>query len=97
MDGTVRIGTVSDVNSADRTARVHFPDVDIMSDWLKVIYRPPFIPRTESASGGSGEAEFAEHTHDIKVVEWLPDVGDPVLCLFVEGFNGDGYILGALK
>ena len=35
MDGTVRIGTVSDVNADERTARIYFPDVDMMSGFLK--------------------------------------------------------------
>lgn len=96
MEGSVRIGTVSDVNKSNRTVRVHFPDVGIISGWLKVIYRPPYIPKTEKTAKGEGEESFAEHLHDINVVEWMPGVGTAVLCLFVEGFNGDGYVLGAL-
>lgn len=96
MDGMVRVGTVSDVNKSNRTVRVHFPDVDIISGWLKVIYRPPYIPKSETAVGGEGEEAFAEHYHDITVIEWMPDVGATVLCLFNESFNGDGYVLGAL-
>lgn len=93
----VRVGTVSDVNKNERTARVHFPDVDIVSGWLKVIYRPPYIPQTEKTSGGEGEEAFAEHLHEIKVIEWMPEIGDTVLCLYTEGFNSDGYVLGAIK
>lgn len=93
----VRVGKVSDVKKTERTARVHFPDVDIISGWLKVIYRPPYIPRTEKTSGGEGEEAFAEHLHEITVIEWMPNVGDTVLCLYADGFNSDGYVLGAIR
>lgn len=96
MNGTVRVGTVSDIDRGRRTVRVHFPDVDIMSGWLKVVYRPPYIPETEKAEGGEGEEAFAEHAHAVVVADWLPHVGATVLCLFSDGFNGDGYVLGAL-
>ena len=45
MDDIVRVGEVTEVKTSDRTVRVHFPDVDIVSDWLKVLRTPPFIPK----------------------------------------------------
>lgn len=92
----LRIGTVSDVNGSNRTVRVHFPDVDIVSGWLIVIYRPMHISETQAASGGSGEAAFASHSHGISASEWMPSVGDNVLCIYGDGFSSDGYVLGAL-
>lgn len=32
-----RIGTVSDIDTDGRRVRVYFPDVDIVSGWLKVV------------------------------------------------------------
>ena len=92
----LRIGIVSEVNGSDRTARVRFLDVDIVSGWLKIIYRPMRISGTQAVSGGSGEAAFASHSHPVSASEWMPSVGDNVLCIYGDGFSSDGYVLGAL-
>ena len=71
LKNIVRTGRVSSVNAGNRTARVTFEDKGqspLVSGELKVIKNPPFIPakgaaqRTESESGGSGEAAFADHS-----------------------------------
>lgn len=98
----IRIGKVNSVNAELRQVRVYFEDVQIMSGWLKVVKNPPFIPapgteqKTEATSGGSGDSSFASHNHSIIVSPWLPAVGETVLCIYNEGFNNDGYVLGAL-
>ena len=95
-EGIVRKGKVSSVNVQTREVRVYFPDDDFVSGWLKVLKNSPFIPRTEETSGGSGEASFASHSHNITIEPWLPSVDDVVICIYENGFNGDGYVLGAL-
>ena len=100
----VRTGWVSSVNAADRTARVTFKDMGttFVSGPLKVIKNPPFIPakgaaqRTESESGGSGEAAFAAHSHAVKIAPWLPSPGDYVLCLYIPTDDGDGFVIGGI-
>lgn len=44
IEGMVRVGTVSSVNESARTARVFFPDVEIMSGELKITKFPPLTP-----------------------------------------------------
>lgn len=63
-----------------RQVRVFFPDVGIMSGWLTVLKRKPTV---------TGEAT-------VSLAEWMPAIGDSVLCLYVSGFNADGYVLGGL-
>lgn len=98
----LRIGKVTSIDVQNRTVRVLFPDVNIVSGWLKVIKSPPFIPKkgteqcTEKESGGSGESAFSSHSHKVKISPWIPDIGDTVLCIYNSGFNDDGYVLGAL-
>lgn len=98
----IRKGKVSSVNAKTREVRVFFPDDNFMSGWLKVLKNPPFIPapgveqKTEIASGGSGENAFAPHSHKVAITPWLPDIDDIVLCIYETGFNGNGYVLGAL-
>lgn len=84
LKNIVRTGRVSSVNAGNRTARVTFEDKGqspLVSGELKVIKNPPFIPakgaaqRTESESGGSGEAAFAAHSHAVKIAPWLPSAG----------------------
>ena len=96
----LRIGIVQDIKG-DRV-RVYFSADGIMSGWLKVIKRLPSIPakdveqRTETASGGSGYSAFAEHSHKLNILPWMPSINDTVLCIYDTSFNGDGYVLGAL-
>ena len=37
----------------------------------------------------------------LKVVQngtgWMPDIGKAVLCLYLSGFNADGYVLGGTE
>lgn len=100
----VRVGTVSSVNKPERTAKVIFQDrcSTFVSGDLKVIKSPPFIPekdvlqRTEYESGGSGEASFENHKHDLIITPWLPDIGETVLCLYLGCEGGDGFVLGGI-
>jgi len=36
------------------------------------------------------------HDHDTNIEYWLPDVNDRVLCLYLPGFNADGFVLGVI-
>lgn len=104
----VRVGTVSSVYPDSRTARVAFFDKQdtegkpLISGPLKVIQNPPFIPangttqQTQSKGGGSGEAAYEEHTHELIIRPWLPCVGQFVLCLFLPNGESDGFILGGI-
>ncbi len=102
-EGRLRVGIVTDADLPKRRVRVHFEDVDIVSDWLKVISSPPFIPkkdvpqRTELKGGGSGDNAFEEHQHDVIIKPWFPDVNDTVLCIFDSGFSPTGYVLGRIE
>ncbi len=105
LKNIVRTGRVSSVNAGNRTARVTFEDKGqspLVSGELKVIKNPPFIPakgaaqRTESESGGSGEAAFAAHSHAVKIATWLPSPGDYVLCLYIPTDDGDGFVIGGI-
>lgn len=101
-----RIGKVSDVKLTERLVRVYFKDVGITSGWLKVIKSAPYIPQKgikqeteaqEISREVVGTAkEFERHTHEVRISPWLPDVGDYVVCLYNEGFNEDGIVIGGL-
>lgn len=97
-----RIGKVSDIKSSDRLVRVRFEDVGIVSGWLKVINSPPFVPTkrgetgVEEKSDGSGKADFEEYSKKVILSSWFPAVGDSVVCLYNDGFNEDGIVIGGL-
>lgn len=84
-------------------ARVWFEAMGIESGWMPVLITNGFIPdydvpqRTEYAAGGSGDAAFASHKHDLTVKPWMPKVNETVLVLYVPVFNGDGVILGGVQ
>ena len=100
--GLVRVGTVTAVNNAKHLARVKFQSEGMTSGWLYVLDNRPFIPgydqtqQTQSRSGGSGAAAFAEHTHELVIKQWMPKVNQTVLCLYLPAFNADGFILGGV-
>lgn len=128
-----RIGTVTVVDVKKRVARVNFPDVNIVSDWLPVLNHSSFVTLAAKSDGKSwtinekyasadremniGE-EYTKshpdmidgvsptiqcsggctHTHEvtIQVYGWLPFIGQSVVCLYNDDFNGDGIIIGGL-
>lgn len=90
LEQIVRVGTVSSVNTAERTARVKFSYLgDMVSGSLRVMqhYACAVEVTTDQA-----------HNHpDTRTTFWMPEVGDTVLCLYLPVFNGDGVVLGVLK
>ncbi len=100
----VRIGTVSAVDEDNRTARVRFDADNVTSGWLKVLYSPPNV-----TTGGRNDDTDSENKSDkdnssvsnsescVDVSAWLPTVGETVVCLYGDGFNADGYIIGGLR
>lgn len=104
LENIIRTGWVSSVDIPERTARVIFEDKGdtFVSGPLKVLKNPPWIPeyyapyRTEYESGGSGDAAFESHKHDLKIKPWLPSVGDYVLCLLLPKGEGDGFVIGGI-
>ncbi len=90
----IRIGKVTDLKADSRQVRVHFPDVNVVSGWLKI------------ACGSSVKAQYqtnselinteSEHAHNVVIPPWIPEIGDVVLCIYNPGFNEDGFVLGGL-
>lgn len=103
LENIVRVGRVSSVDIQNRTARVIFEDKceTFVSGELKVLKNPPFIPaagaaqKTENESGGSGDAAFESHSHDVIISPWLPKVGELVLCIYLVNGN-DGFVVGGI-
>lgn len=83
----VRIGTVSSINAAERTARVTYQDKkNLVSGPLTVLNREPTVEiQTEDG-----------HTHEVEVKPWMPRVGDSVVCLYLPNGESDGFVLGAI-
>lgn len=103
LENLVRVGTVTWADPVNRVARVKFKDMDFPSAPLHVLASRPYIPdyepspqNTELESGGSGDAAFSSHKHDLRIKPWMPMVNAVVLCLYLPGFNTDGYILGEI-
>ena len=103
IEGIAREGKVTAVNNDKRIAKVWFDALGIESDWLPVLITRDFIPdydvpqRTEYEAGGSGDAAFESHKHDLIIKPYMPKVNDMVLVLYFPIFNGDGVILGGVK
>ena len=103
IEDIAREGKVTAVNNDKRIAKVWFDALGIESDWLPVLITRDFIPdydvpqRTEYEAGGSGDAAFESHKHDLIIKPYMPKVNDLVLVLYFPVFNGDGVILGGIK
>ena len=103
IEDIVREGKVTAVDKDKRIAKVWFDALEIESDWMPVLINRDFIPdydvpqRTEFEAGGSGDAAFEKHKHDLIIKPYMPKVNDVVLVLYFPVFNGDGVILGGVK
>ena len=103
IEEIVREGKVTAVDKDKRIAKVWFDALEIESDWMPVLINRDFIPdydvpqRTEFEAGGSGDAAFEKHKHDLIIKPYMPKVNDLVLVLYFPVFNGDGVILGGVK
>lgn len=51
--------------------------------------------QTDTGKNGTHQHQIPKHTH--KIVPWLPEVNDRVLCLVSPGSDSDGYVLGAIQ
>lgn len=99
----IQIGIVMEVNNDTHVCRVKFPTTGIISDKLHVLDNRPFIPdydvpqETEEKGGGSGDASFESHKHDLIIKQWMPKVNDVVVCVFLPIRNSDGFVIGGIK
>ena len=109
LSGLVRVGTVTDVDSTKRLARVKFQGEGFTSGWLHVlqhsgaeVYVKPDGKHTHSISdtytGGGSASTEPDHDHSpgTKVTVWMPKVNDKVLVIYLPVFNADGFILGGI-
>ena len=82
----IRVGTVQTYYPDKNAARVKFDDKGgIISAPLKVIRRPRSIVPGRSDQEGGKTAIAEGHSHA---------VNDMVVCIYVPGGDGDGFILG---
>ena len=99
----VRIGTVTVTDPVKRVARVKFQDTGMTSGLLHVLASRPYIPdyetkpqRTEFEAGGSGDAAYERHKHNLEIKPWMPKVNATVLTLYLPILDADGFILGEI-
>ena len=71
----VRIGTVSSLDVANRTARVEFADKKDVG----------------------GNTLISAPLKVIQTVEWLPKIGDFVLCIYLPNGESDGFVIGSIS
>lgn len=103
LTNLVRIGTVSSVDPSNKTARVIYKDMNIVSGWLPVLQH--YGAGVSISSNGSHTHELEDgdstkgsgsHSHEANVTYWMPKVNDMVVVLYLPVFNGDGFILGGI-
>ena len=104
----IQVGTVTDVDTAKRMARVKFPDTGITSAWLYVIQRHDASLYIEPDGGhtheirdtftGGGSARMEpDHNHTRShVTYWMPKVNDTVLVVYLPVRDGDGFVIGGI-
>lgn len=103
----IRVGTVHTYYADKNAARVKFNDKGgIISAPLKVIRRPrSIVPGAGQQEGNETAAAklkydynssptTGSHSHAAYVTDWIPQAGDMVVCIYVPGGDGDGFILG---
>lgn len=99
----VRVGIVTAADNDKRLVQVQFRDTEISSGWIPVLINRDFVPdyegtqKTEVKAGGSGEASFAGHTHELTIRPWMPKVNEQVLVLYEPIRDGQGFVLGGIQ
>lgn len=83
----LRVGKVVEVNQGNKTVRALFPEDGLVSAQLKVLQAPLTI------SIGTTD----EHTHTAEASAFMPALNDIVLCIYNDGPNADGYVLGVIQ
>lgn len=103
----IRVGVIHAYYPDKDAARVKFDDKGgIISAPLKVIRRPRYVVPGENDQTGGKTASTSlkydrndslkteSHSHAAYVTDWVPQVNDMVVCIYVPGGDGDGFILG---
>ena len=54
------------------------------------------VALNSSSSTIHGELPAKEHCADVSVFDWLPRIGQTVLCIMVRSGDGDGFIIGGV-
>ncbi|MEY8234577.1 hypothetical protein [Otoolea muris] len=91
----IRKGTVQSVNAGTMKARVKFGDKGgIVSGELHILTRHRAVVPTEKEKEGDKTKTAEGHFHEAYITEWVPQVGDMVLCLMIPDGDGEGYIVG---
>lgn len=106
----VRKGIVQTVDKETMKARVKFGDKGgIISGDLHILIGPRFIVPGDGAGSGNVTAKEElifdrgcsvikeSHSHEAYLTDWVPEVGDMVLCLMMPDGDGEGYIIGGIK
>lgn len=88
LKNIVRVGIVSKVNSENKTARVQIPEQGIVTSELKIVQN---MPKIEIKNEDDTPSDCS-----VEIEQWLPQVGQWVVCLFYPDGDGDGFILGGI-
>ncbi len=88
LKNIVRVGIVSKVNSENKTARVQIPEQGIVTSELKIVQN---MPKIEIKNKDDTPSDCS-----VEIEQWLPQVGQWVVCLFYPDGDGDGFILGGI-
>ncbi len=88
LKNIVRVGIVSKVNSENKTARVQIPEQGIVTSELKIVQN---MPKIEIKNKDDTLSDY-----NVEIEQWLPQVGQWVVCLFYPDGDGDGFILGGI-
>lgn len=88
LKNIVRVGIVSKVNSENKTARVQIPEQGIVTSELKIVQN---MPKVEIKNEDNTPSDCK-----VEIKQWLPEIGQWVVCLFYPDGDGDGFILGGI-
>ena len=95
LKNMLRKGIVQSVDQATMKARVKFGDKGgIVSGALHILVTHRVLVPNKTDKTGDKTKIANGHKHEAYITEWLPEVGEMVLCLMIPDGDGEGYILG---
>lgn len=108
LTNLVRVGIVTDLDKGKLRCRVKYEDTGVTSGWLYVLQHIDGNVRVEfdnahghnvvdTYTGGGTAIPIPPHNHPGTLTkEWMPNINDKVLVLYVPVDNADGFVLGGI-
>ncbi len=90
MERLIQIGTVTALDEKKLKVRVKFQNINMTSGWLSVLQFPGMTVCVEKNISENS------HSHAAFTRQWMPEINDTVVVIYLPVFNSDGFVVGSI-